>query len=775
MTEHQNQQKKHNNIEQPEDNALSFSPPGFLGKQNLELVKRFEKLIVDWYRLAVKPRVEAIQIHKVLGEPIGITSGSSFSARQPSSDVEPDTEPEQLPPPEPPDPPENKPWRWSLVWLGILGAFGGLGTAALIWLTSLPPLPNCQQFSQLTVDGERLYCAQQAAQTGELPKIVASLELLKQWDKEHPLHTEASRLIDNWSAQILANARVKMRQNDAKGAIDAIKHIPKTSSVYADGQEIVKEWQQQWQKGKDIYDKAQTAMKQQNWDEVSEQISALSKFDHEYWRTIQTNALSQQLGVERQARQVLIKAQALSKNNSYKGVKDAVALAQKVPAKTYAGADAKANLSQWSQILLTGGFRQWNSGDRGGAIMTVFMPPESNTAPEVQDLVRFGNAYKMVSVTESHWVPTGKQIWNLMEAIALIKQVKPTSPYYPQAQAYLTDWQSSLKDVVQVKYASMMAGMGQHSTLKLAIAQAKQVPLGHIRRLQAQTLVAYWTEEVQRIEDEPFMVRARDLAKSGKIPDLKAAIAQARNVQLGRALRGQAQDWIATWRDQIQVIEDQPILAQAQAFGRQGKLSEAIDAASRIKVGRALYPQAQTAVKGWRAEQIRIAQIAQDQPILNQARAMASRGNLRGAINMAAQIGYGRALYYEAQGSIGRWEYELRPPVYIPPEPSPEETLDDFQPGDEWSDGTDGSDSTSDDYYVDPYSEELAPIEEPASTNENDAPVIDAMPIDEMIPAGDSEIPSSIYEPPPTSEPEPQASDDMTGYYDQRYYNRPDN
>ena len=775
MTEQQNQQKNHN-IEQGQGNAPSFAPRKLLWEQNLDLVKRFEKLIADWYQLAVKSRVKAIQSHESLSEPIGVTPGGSFLGVQTSSDVELGLEPgRSTPPPRQPSPQEHKPWRWSLVWLGILGAFGGLGTAALIWLTALPPLPNCQQVSQLTVDGERLYCAQQAAQTGELPKIVASLEFLKQWDQDHPLHAEASQLIDDWSARILANARIKMQQNDAKGAIDAIKHIPKTSSVYADGQEIVKEWQQQWQKGKDVYGKAQTAMKQQDWDEVSKQILVLSKFEHEYWSTVQTNALSQQLGVERQARQILIKAQVLSKNDSYSGVRDAVVLAQKTPPKTYAGADAKVNLSQWSKILLTGGFRQWDSGDRGGAIITLFLSPAANTAPEVQDLVRFGNAYGLVNSTESHWVPTGNQIWNMMEAIAAIKQVKATSPFYPQAQAHLKNWQTSLKDMVQVKYATMAAGMGQHSTLKLAIAQAKQVPLRHVNRIQAQTLIAYWAEEVQRIEDEPFMVRAKDLAKSGKIPDLKLAIAQARHVQLGRSLRGSAQDWIATWRSQIEVIEDQPILAQAQAFGRQGKLSEAIDAASRIKAKRALYPEAQAAVVGWRAEQIRIAQIAQDQPILNQARAMASSGNLRGAIDVASQIVSGRALYYEAQGSIGRWQEELRPPVYIPPEPSPDQFPAYTPPESEWNynnPAENSADPSIPSTLEAPIDAPSAPIQESAP---NDAPIIDAMPIDEIVPLPSTDAPPPTYNPPQSVEPgsQPDSSSGVTGYYDQRYYNEP--
>ncbi|NJR40697.1 MAG: hypothetical protein HC781_20025 [Leptolyngbyaceae cyanobacterium CSU_1_4] len=410
--------------------------------------------------------------------------------------------------------------------------------------------------------------------------------------------------------------------------------------------------------------------------------------------------------------------------------------------------------------------------DRKGAILTLFIPPAGNPAPEVQDLVRFGNAYKMVDSTESLWVPTGAQIWNLMEAIAAIKQVKSTSPFYPQAQAYLKDWQTSLKDMVQVKYATLAAGMGQHSTLKLAIAQAKQVPLGHVRRMQAQTLIAYWAEEVQRIEDEPLLVRAKDLAKSGKISDLKLAIAQARQIQLGRALRGSAQDWIATWRDQIEVLEDQPILTQARAFGRQGKLSEAIDAASRIKTKRALYPEAQAAILDWRAEQIRIAQIAQDQPILNQARAMALSGNLRGAIDVASQIGSGRALYYEAQGSIGRWQEELRPPTYLFPEPIPDETLDYTPPENGWDDIDPVANDADDPFSLSPLE---SSSEEPFSLEEADpdnSSAIDSMPIDEIVPSDETDDPS-IYEAPQPAEAAPPTDTDessVTGYYDQRYY-----
>ncbi|NJK53478.1 MAG: hypothetical protein HC936_12935 [Leptolyngbyaceae cyanobacterium SU_3_3] len=67
--------------------------------------------------------------------------------------------------------------------------------------------------------------------------------------------------------------------------------------------------------------------------------------------------------------------------------------------------------------------------------------------------------------------------------------------------------------------------MRQVPTLKLAIAQAKQIPRSHPRRLHAQTLLAQWVKEVQWMEDRPIFRQAQQLAKTGKIEQLRSAVA----------------------------------------------------------------------------------------------------------------------------------------------------------------------------------------------------------------------------------------------------------
>ena len=124
---------------------------------------------------------------------------------------------------------------------------------------------------------------------------------------------------------------------------------------------------------------------------------------------------------------------------------------------------------------------------------------------------------------------------------------------------------------------------------------------------------------------------------------------------------------MAQWTKRIEVNQDQPFLDEAIALAKQGKLGAAIEKASSIKSGRTLYAKAQDNVYQWVSE----LQVAQDRPILDRAAELASGGSLGAAIDMASQIGYGRALHSEAAGAIGRWSAELRantapPPAAVP-------------------------------------------------------------------------------------------------------------
>jgi len=68
-------------------------------------------------------------------------------------------------------------------------------------------------------------------------------------------------------------------------------------------------------------------------------------------------------------------------------------------------------------------------------------------------------------------------------------------------------------------------------------------------------------------------------------------------------------------------------------------------------------PRSPRKISNWTAKIQRI----EDQPYLDQARLLASNGNLPAAIAAAQQISSGRALSNEAQAAINDWESQLRP------------------------------------------------------------------------------------------------------------------
>jgi hypothetical protein len=665
-------------------------------------------------------------------------------------------------------PPDRSSWRWSLLALALLGLFGGLGVTAVIWLVTLPPPPDCSHPAKLTLDGERLYCAREAARSGELPKLIAGLDLVKSWDNDHPLQGEAKKLQEEWSIQLLRIARGRVMQSDLKGAIAILSHIPKSTKAYGAAQESLAYWNKQWKAGEAVVAKVHASMKRQKWDDAYQQIRLLDDFSQDYWRITRAGELAQQLGAERQAWQVFNQAKKVAADGTAPHLNQAIALSQQVPPQTFAEADAKVLVRQWSQALLSMGIAKWRQGDTTAAAMMLRLPDGLKSTPEIADLLEFGSAYRLASQINSRWLPSLSQILDMTEAVAAIKQIKPDSIFYRQAKIHQQNWQAQLQDMIQLQYATATASLGQRSGLQLAITQAKAIGTDRPRRRQAQTLISFWVDEIERLEDQPYLAQAEALAKSDKIPDLKAAIATASQIAKGRFLRGRSQDLIATWRDRIQTIEDQPILDQAIALAGQGDLAGAIDHAQTIQAGRALYAKAHELVSGWQAQQIINAQIAADQPILDRAIAQADNGYLSTAIDTASQIAPGRVLYNQAQGAIDRWERALEP-VRIDNTPPSDGSVS--PPNDSLS-----PEASPQGTPIDPPSQpniDLAPPH-PSSEN-NDSPAVDSAPPDTQpdspVIVDPIPVPSSSEAPSPEERPlRPRAS--YEGYYDNRYYQR---
>ncbi|MBF2080098.1 MAG: hypothetical protein IGR76_16670 [Synechococcales cyanobacterium T60_A2020_003] len=537
-----------------------------------------------------------------------------------------DLDPQTLTPPEtdlPGDdfvPTRSPSPQWLLFALGLCAAVSSLAVGAFLWLMSIPPASDCNNISTFSPDRERLYCAQQSAASGDLPELLDGIEMLDEWTPEHPLYYEAQDWLGEWSDAVLAIARTKMYDRDIEGAIELAQQIPPSSPTYEEAQATLSEWQAIWDSGKYLYDKARMAIRDKNWESASQYILALEKSKDSYWRLDQTAALTQQMQAEKQAQANLTRARAQAKAGSPEALRTAVSTVSKIDRSTHTWWEAQADMNQWSEALLVVGLQKWQAGQLDDAIaIGNLVASNPNLKGTGTDLAKLAQARKHAFSSGSNWTATPKHLWNLMEAMALARQIQPTSKYYAQAQESLQSWELQLQDLTKLQAAQVAADLGQKPMLTYAIAQAQQVEAGRPRRLQSQTLIAHWNREVERMEDEPHLVQAQRLAQQGTVSGLKAAIAEASKVHLGHQLRPEAQGLIFSWNQEIQSIEDRPILNQAYTLARQGDLSGAIAQAGKIRSGRALYREAQGAIASWQAE-IQAAAQAPRQPLEAQQR-----------------------------------------------------------------------------------------------------------------------------------------------------------
>ncbi len=528
-------------------------------------------------------------------EPVLATAGADLSAGL-------------SPAPERSAEPSAKSWRWLLVGLNLCALLGGVGAAAFVWMLSLPPAPECDRLTALSADMERIYCAEAAARTGELPKLMASINSLDHWTEDQPLYREAQRLVNEWSAQLLVIARQKMRTGDLDGAMAIVNEIPTSTPVYREVQESVAQWTALWSEAEGIRTAALEAMEQQNWSAALSTIRELEYVPHDYWRVEQVIELSRRLWQERQGRNYEKEALALAASGKPTDFQAAMAVVAKIEADTFARRSMQPTLNQWSDALLTQGLQHWREAKLTEAIaLAELVVPNAERRLAAEHLIRLSESRQLALSTVTHWHTSARHLISLREAIAAAQTIPQGSAVYAQAQDSITSWQQQLADLQQLQRAQATAALGTVESLQMAIAQANAVEPSHLRRVQAQTLAAHWRNEIQRREDAPLLQRARRLAEPGTVSALKGAIAQAERVPMGRALRGEAQGLAYEWTQQIQTIEDEPFLRMAQSLARQGKLHDAIRTASVIRPDRALHPRATGAIRSWQA-QIRAAE-----------------------------------------------------------------------------------------------------------------------------------------------------------------------
>ncbi|HIK30539.1 MAG TPA: hypothetical protein IGS31_04195, partial [Oscillatoriales cyanobacterium M4454_W2019_049] len=563
--------------------------------------------------------------------------------------------------------PSSNPLSWSLLFLVAIVIFAGMGIGAFLWLIAMPPAPECEEISNLSSDRDRLSCAQIAAQSEDPEKLVEAIELVGSWTEGHPLYKESQSLAAQWSRALVKQARKKVEADDLETAVALLEDVPPSNPEYENVQAHLSDWQQSWQQGRAIWKEIETALKAKEWTQAALSADKLTELPDEYWRVERFSESIERIAAEKQGWRQLALAEKAAKRETPKDYREAVRLASRIDAKAFARAEAKPKVEAWSQVLLAKATELKQTGDLDGAIdLAEAIPEDVEVRDSARQLIQLTRAQRLVESGLDYDSKLSERIWTLVNALAVGAQLNADSLFYEDTQARMPEWQTYLQDLVQLQMASSIARLGLHPTLQVAIDQAKVIGKDRPSRIYAQTLVAHWNKEVEALDNRPYLARARQLAALKTKKGYEAAIAQASAIALGEPLRNEAQTIVADSRNQIQILEDRPILEEAQKLAKKEKYEEAIEKASKIESDRALYEQAQASIKTWME--------TQDQKVIDEAVALAEKGKLTDAISTANQLGVGRPLYREAQRKIADWLIARDGPPVRTPAPAPAPT-----------------------------------------------------------------------------------------------------
>lgn len=594
-----------------------------------------------------------------------------------------------------------KSWVFWTMFLTLVT--GSIGFTAVTMLLKLPAAPNCPSiFWPLASASVRLHCAQLAASKLTVPDLLQAIELVNYLPKSHPMRAEVDRLIAEWSKDVLRLADESFQAGNIESAIATARKIPENVSASTLINDKITKWQSIWSAAESIYKESEAEIREQHWHQAFMISAKLLRVNNKYWAVAKYDEINRSITRTREESDKLAKAQDEAKNGSLDSIRKAIKVAQSIGQNSYIYQKAQDIIPDLGRKMLDIAQQQLDRHDADQAIsIAQQIPANAKIQSEIQDFVTLAEAQR------SAWTGT---ISGLQAAISQAQQIDATRPAYDKAQKLIGYWQLEAQDIFRLEKARSLASAGTINDLTAAIAEAQQIPASNPRGKEANQEISKWVAQVQTIQDRPYLDRADQIALYEDVNSLHAAIAEASQIHRGRALYREAQQKVATWTDKVQRIEDQPYLDQAKELAQSGNLPAAVATAQRIARGRALSSQAQAAIDDWQgqlsarenwqrarevavagtpealAQAIRLANrvpessllrndvnVAMDQwsqQVLDIARSQGESDINRG-IETAKLVPRGTAAYSAAREQIQTWRDSLKPPE--PPQPEPQQ------------------------------------------------------------------------------------------------------
>jgi hypothetical protein len=530
---------------------------------------------------ASQPQVSTGQV--LAGQPLATAEGmiSSSSPAQPAPQSAP-----QPPIPHRRLPPKRHP-RYGLPLLPLFLTPAVLAVGAGVSMFTVPKMPDCRQPGWLMTDGNRLYCANQAARSGNLPALTSALALVSGWSKDHPLYNQANNLAEEWSISILMVARNHAKQGNFQRAKELAQLIPNTVSSHQEAQQLYSFWDTNADEGKRLFQAAQSALKQSNWELARANAKMLMSVGSSRWQA-QAQKLLEIVAVEEVAWNQLVRAEDLARYESPSDLVEAIKLLQKLTSGTAAYQEAQKRLKEWHQKLIEFALARQQAGDIAGATELLSqVAPDTAKAAGVQDLMQLGKAESAAKQDN---------LWGYLQAVALSQQIPAQTTVSSLAETQRQNWQQQVQNRAQMQLANWLASSQNWLGYRLAVGQANLIAANQPQHQQSREAVNRWQQQIGRIEDQPYFNAAMALGQQKKF---QQAIQTAQLIAPQRPLYQQAQQQIWAWQGELQAVVDRPILDRAEGLANIGEYYQAISLANKIGSDRVLFREAQDKVYSW--------------------------------------------------------------------------------------------------------------------------------------------------------------------------------
>ncbi|MGB3533368.1 MAG: hypothetical protein WBA13_07610 [Microcoleaceae cyanobacterium] len=587
-----------------------------------------------------------VPVQKIKSQSINTQSHNHMTTWKP---VVPAPQTPQTPPPTPPTPKKSLWVKLTPLWLALMVvAPAGIGFMASAQLLKSPSLPNCPKiFWPVASASLRLYCAESAAKKQTVKDLLVAIDLVNSLSDEHPLRHEINRNIEQWSSDILTLSEEVYQAGELKDAIAMARQVPENTSAYPLVEERIKVWQGLWNDATKVYETSEEHLRREEMNMAFRVATRLLNLKNSYWGTTKYQELVDRIQITREESQQLGQARDLADAGDLKNMREALQRTREIPVESYLYDRATKEIVKYSKELLVLAEKTLDKGDWRTAVnVATEIPQRANIENQVQDFIVIARAHVPASLDT---------VKGLNDAIAQVRQIGKDRPFYGKAQKYARGWQQEIAAVATLEQARKIARTGSVQDLKQAVTQLRSISTSNPRGNEAQTQMVRWTAEIQEIEDAPLLEMADQLASFGDLDSLKQAINQASQISQGRALHDEAQSRIREWQDRSQRLEYQPVLDEAQQLAAQGNYTEAIAVAEKIKPGIVVYQEARDDIRQWQTQ-------VQDIQNLKDAEAFASGGtadSFSTAISLASRVSSSSSWRWQADQLVNEWSQQL--------------------------------------------------------------------------------------------------------------------